>query len=334
MTRGTGPRMTPATADPAAVQRVRRAHLTATVLVAAVSAAALLLVFLMAAGDLPDRSATHFDFSGQPNDDMARGAALGLFLLVGIGLPALLIGVFGATQWWRGEWARAFAGFLAGFSVWLAALFAGLVIANRGAASPEEVTLRPWLLVLGLVLGLVVGVVVALVVPRGIPHDAPEVVTPMALAPTERASWFGRAQLGRLPLLALVASVLVLVVATLASGIWWLWLIAALVALLVAGMTSFVVTVDATGVTWRSAIGLPRGHIPLSEVTEAAVVEMSPSDFGGFGLRMTPGGLGLITRRGTALQVRHGKRRFVATVDDAASGAGLLLGYLETTRRR
>ncbi|MCK0113961.1 DUF1648 domain-containing protein [Ornithinimicrobium sp. F0845] len=326
--------MTQAMADPAAVRRVRRAHLTATVLVAAVSAAALLLVFLLYAGDLPDRIATHFDLSGQPNDDMARGGALALFGLVGIGVPAVLIAVFGAAQWWRGEWARAFAGFLAGFSVWLSALFCGLVVANRGAAVPEEVTLDPWLMLGGLVLGLVVGIIVALVVPRGIPHDAPEAVTPVALAPTERASWFGRAQLGRLPVLALAASVLVLVIATVASGIWWLWLIAALVALLVVAVTSFVVTVDASGVTWRSAIGLPRGHIPLSEVTDAAVVEMSPSDFGGFGLRMTPGGLGLITRRGTALQVTHGKRRFVATVDDAATGAGLLLGYLEAGHRR
>lgn len=314
-------------------RRVRRAHLGATTLVAALSAAALIVVILLAGDDLPDRLATHFDLSGTPNDDMARGPALALFALVGIGVPALLIALFGASQWWRGEWARPFAGFLAGFAVWLCALFAGLVLANRGVGSPEDVRLNPGLLLLGLVLGVLVGVVVALVVPRGLPPQEPVTVTPVTLTPTERASWFGRAQMGRLPLLALAASVVVLVVATLTSGIWWLWLIVALVALLVVSVSSFVVRVDASGVTWHSATGFPRGHLSMSEITDAAVIEAAPAEFGGFGLRMTPRGVGLITRRGVALQVARGTRRFVATVDDPATAAGLLLGYLESRGR-
>jgi len=323
--------MTNATTDE---RRIRRAHLAATILVATVCGLALLAIMLLSLDDLPARLATHFDLSGGPNDDMARAPALVMFGLVGIGLPAVLIAIFAATQWWRGEYARALAGLLAGLPVGLTTIFGGLVLVNRGAQAPDEVRLSPWLMLLALVLAVLVGGAVAALVPRGTGRPSPEVVTPVALAPTERASWFGRAQMGRLPLLVLAGSVLVIVVATVASGLWWLWLIAALVALLVVGVTSFVVTIDASGVSWRSAIGLPRGHIPLTKVTGAAVVEVSVADFGGVGLRMTPGALGLITRRGTALQVTHGKRRFVATVDDAATGAGLLLGYLETSHRR
>lgn len=314
--------------------RVRRAHLSATIVPAVVGAMALLIVILLSVGDLPERLATRFDLGGTVNDDMSTTVALGLFVLTTVGLPAVLIGVFAATQWWRGEWARGFAGFLAGFAVWLSALFSVLVLANRGATSPEDVRLSPWLMLVGLALGLVVGLVVAAVVPRGVPWPTPDAVTPVALSPSERASWFGRAQLGRLPLLALVASVVLLAVAALTSGILWLWLVAALVGLLVAAVGAFVVTVDASGVRWRSALGLPRGHLPLEEITSAAVVEVSPSDFGGIGLRLTPRGLGIVTRSGPGLEVRRGGKRFVATVDDASTGASLLLGYLEASRHR
>ncbi|WP_114905759.1 DUF1648 domain-containing protein [Ornithinimicrobium murale] len=311
-----------------AEQRVRRAHLSATILVTALSWLALVAILLLVAGELPDRVATHFDLSGTADDDMARGVALTMFGLVAIVLPAVLLGVFAATRWWRGEWARTFAGFLAGLPVGLSAVFAVVVLANRGAASPQEVTLSPWLMLVGLGLAALVGVLVALVLPRGVARPSTAVVTPVELAPSERASWFGRVETGRPALLAMVAAVLVLVLATLASGLWWLWPVTALVGLLLVAVTSFVVTVDASGVTWRSTVGLPRGHIPLEQITDAGVIDVSPADFGGFGLRMTPGGLGLVSRQGSALQVSHGGRRFVATVDDATTGAGLLLGYL------
>ncbi|USQ81608.1 DUF1648 domain-containing protein [Ornithinimicrobium faecis] len=314
-------------------RRVRRAHLATTVLVTAICGVALLVTMLVVAGDLPDRLATHFDQSGTANDDLSRGMALTMFGLVGVGLPALLIAVFAATEWWRGEGARAFSGFLAGLPVGLSTLFAGLVLANRGAGAPDQVRLSPWVILPALGLAVVVGVVVALLVPRGLPRPAPETVTPVVLAPTERASWFGRVEMGRLPMVAMVAGVLVMVFATLVSGLWWLWLVTALVVLPIVAVTSFVVTVDRSGVTWRSALGLPRGHLPLERITDAGVVDVSPAEFGGLGLRMKPGALGLVTRSGSALQVTHGKKRFVATVDDPATGAGLLLGYLQAGDR-
>ena len=140
--------------------RVARAHLTATILVTALSAVLLLSIMLLVAGDLPDRLATHFDVSGVPDDDMASAMAMGMFALVGIGLPALLVGIFATTQWWRGDGARAFSGLLAGLPVGLTTLFVGLVLANRGAAAPDEVRLSPWLMLLSALLAIAVGMVV------------------------------------------------------------------------------------------------------------------------------------------------------------------------------
>src|SRR5690606_4201094 len=148
-----------------------------------------------------------------PNDDMARAPALVMFGLVGIGLPAVLIAIFADTQWWRGEYARAFAGLLAGLQVGLTTNFGGLVLVNRGAQAPDEVRLSPWLMLLALVLAVLVGGAVAALVPRGTGRPSPEVVTPVALAPSARASWFGRGEMGRMATLLMAAGVLVLVVA-------------------------------------------------------------------------------------------------------------------------
>ncbi|WP_109473043.1 DUF1648 domain-containing protein [Ornithinimicrobium cavernae] len=313
-----------------AERRVRRAHLAATSTATAAAALVLLGATLLWAGDLPDRLATHFDLSGASDDSMPRVWALTLFGLVAVGLPALLVVIFAVSEWWRGERARLFAGFLAGMPAGLVTLFVAVIIANRGAAAPEDARLGPWVVLLAVGVALVTGALVALVVPPGLPRSVHEPVTPVVLAPGERASWFGRATSSTVVLLALGGSTVVVAVAALAAGTWWLWLLVALLAVLVAGVTSFTVTVDARGLTWRSGLGVPRGHVPLEDITGACVVQVSPADFGGFGIRRVPRALGLITRRGAALQVEHAGRRFVATVDDPATGAGLLLGLLDT----
>jgi MFS family permease len=309
-------------------RRVGRTHLVLTGAVTALSALVLLGAMLIWAGDLPGRLATHFDLGGVADDSMATGLALPLFALVAIGLPVLLIALFAATQWWRGERARLFAGFLAGLPVGLVALFLAILHANRGAGGAEQVRLSPWLSLLALGAALVVGTVVAVLAPRGVPREPAPAVTPLELAPGERASWFGRATSSTTVMLALLASVVVVAIAALASGIWWLWLIVALLALLVAGISTFVVRIDASGLTWRSALGFPRGHLPLQDITGASVIEVSPADFGGFGIRLVPRALGLITRGGPALQVEHRGRRFVVTVEDPTTAAGLLQGLL------
>lgn len=309
--------------------RVQRAHLGLTTGVAALSGVALLVLMAVSVGDLPDQLATHFNFSGQADGHLPRWVALVLFAVLAIGTPALVILVFAALKWWCGSGARAFSGFLAGLAVSMSVSFGGIILANRGAASPAEVHLGGWVLPIALAAGIVVGVIVALVLPQGLPPQASAPVSPVELAPTERASWFGRARSGTGLLAVLAVAMLVLVVATVTSGQWWLWLVVLAVALLVLAVVSFTVRVDASGVTWRSALGLPRGHVPMESITDVAVTEVAVADFGGFGLRVNPRGMGLITCRGPALEVTHGGRRLVATVDDPEGAAGLLLGYLK-----
>ncbi len=318
--------------EPSAIERrTRRLHLAVTLGVTAAAALILLTPVVLWAGELPPQLATHFDASGVPNETTSRVLALGLFALTGVGLPAVLVAAFAATRWWRGENARLMTGFLAGLPAGLVTLFVSLISANRGVSGPQEVRFSPWLVLIGLGVALVVGLVAAAVVPRGLPRAPSAQVAVVPVAPGERASWFGRAHSARSVTLVLLAGTVLFVGAALASGVWWLWLLVIPMVFVGLGMTSFAVRVDRQGVSWRGSFGFPRGRIPMEQITKASLSEVSPASFGGFGLRMTPDALGLITRGGTALEVEHGQRRFVATVDDAATAAGLLNGYLQAT---
>ena len=165
-----------------------------------------------------------------------------------------------------------------------------------------------------------------LLLPPPLPRPPLVPAAPLAISPSDRVSWFGRAHTNRTALIVLTLGIVVLTGATIASGIAWLWLVVLLMVLLVLAVTSFDVRVDAQGVSWRSALGLPRGRVALAAIETASVVEVHPGDFGGYGLRLLPGRLGLITRSGRALRVEHERGVMVVTVDDAATAAAVIEG--------
>ena len=63
-----------------------------------------------------------------------------------------------------------------------------------------------------------------------------------------------------------------------------------------------------------------------ASITAVAVVDVAPmAEYGGWGLRFIPGSTGVLMRGGEGIQVTlTSGRTFVVTVDDAATGAGLL----------
>lgn len=88
------------------------------------------------------------------------------------------------------------------------------------------------------------------------------------------------------------------------------------------------VTVDHRGL--RVVAGLvrvPIKRIPLEQVEQARAEDIRPTDWGGWGYRVTPGRSALVLRAGPALVVeQRDGRRFAATVDDPESAAALLNG--------
>lgn len=108
---------------------------------------------------------------------------------------------------------------------------------------------------------------------------------------------------------------------------WFAAVLFTFLAVIVGGLSSWTVTVDARGLVARARLPRPRVVVPLAEVEHAEVVQVSPlREFGGWGLRMgIDGRVGVIVRGGEALEVtRTGGRRVAVTVDDAATGAALL----------
>lgn len=310
----------------AAEARVRRIHLSVVTVACVLAALVCGGVALYAAGDLPATMATHFDASGTADGFTETRLALLLQGLATVGVPLAVLAVFWAGEWWRGEYARSVSAFLVGLAGGLAALFVQLTLAHVGVDDPATVRAGFSMILVVLATLVVVWVLAWLLLPQPLPRLPAEPVVPIAVAPTERVTWFGRARTSHLALVVLSLGTLVVFVAAIAIAIWWLLLVGALMVVLALGITSFAVRVDGNGLTWSSALGFPRGAVPLANITSASVIEVSPGDFGGYGLRGLPGRLGLITRSGRALRVEHERGELVITVDDAATAAGVIEG--------
>ena len=315
-------------------------HRGASTLLSLVPSAAVLvataLLVLSWRPDLPDSVAIHFQPEGPDGFGSVESQ---VWLLVGAFGPLALGGWLLAVLAGRQSVTRRLAvGFATGISVFGSVLVGGMLAVQRGLADAALTPDVDPVIMVAIAAGAGVGAVCALLVP-GDPHvpatDAGPVAGPrVPLGAHERAVWTGR----------VVSRVAIGIGGAVAVGIgvqalaqhlpWMLGLTVALVAL-AAGTAVVRVTVDRTGLTARSPLGWPRYHVPLDEVVGVAVVQVRPfGDFGGWGVRVGAGGrVGYVLRRGEALEVeRTGGRRFVVTVDDAATGAALLATLADRER--
>lgn len=317
-------------------RRVRRAHLAVTLVLLAACAVVYLGGVLLTIGDLPRRLAVSFGADGRADGLMSTPLALLVFGVVALGVPALLLTMAVTGQWWRGSSARVTSAFVSGLACGLVALFVHLLWSQQGLVDPLQARLLPMAAVWSIAVALAVGLLVAAVLPRPLPQPGPVVAEPIDLAPSDRVSWFGRAVTSRAVGTVLAGVVLLVLVLMLALQEWWLLIVLGLLLLVLPAVSVFQVTVDRSGLAWRSALGWPRGRVAIGDVVGATVVQVRPGDYGGYGFRSVPGATGLITRPGEALSVIHrrgaapAERRLVITVDDALTAASVL----EELRRR
>jgi hypothetical protein len=223
----------------------------------------------------------------------------------------------------------------AGIAVWMAVLMSGvnfsIMSLQRGLTNAHAAGSINTPLAFVFLAATAAAIGAAVLSPSDPPLPATAPVSPtatrLALRPGEQATWVrdvtSRGYVG-----AVVAVVVAVAIIGLLSRAW----IFALVIGLVIGLTLVVflhwtVIVNDEGLTVRSALSRPRFVIPLNEVEMAEVVQVRPlPEFGGWGVRGGKGGrVGVIIRKGPALQVhRSGGRLFLVTVDDAETGAALL----------
>lgn len=286
---------------------------------------------------LPDPMASHWSWSGVPDQALPRLAELVLISLVtvAIGLGPLLAA---RTPMPRVH-ARALVATATGGGVLFAALRVLTVQANLDVTRWQDAD--P--LTVGAGLGVLVAGVVAGAVGAWLAGDRPDlaVVTTspsdVEVAPGEAVVWSGGAS-GRtavaLPCGLLVAS---------AIGAWLVpgeARVAVLVVLPVLAVAATLlgqarVTVGPRGLTVALGwFGWPRLRVPLDHVRDVAVEDVQPANYGGWGLRQVPGTTAVVIRRGPGLRVtRTNGRTFVVTVDDAATAAGVLLAHQRAAGR-
>lgn len=131
-----------------------------------------------------------------------------------------------------------------------------------------------------------------------------------------------------------VSATLLILVPALVSGAWWLLGLAAFLVLLMVATFAVRVVVDPTGLRVAGPLGWPRVRVPIEEVEAVATAEVSAlREFGGWGYRVAfsgplVGAKGFVLRSGPAIVVtRRSGRVELVVVDDAATGAALLEAY-------
>lgn len=281
--------------------------------------------------DLPDPVATHFEFTGDPEDSFDRNRFFWLLLIVSSVAAAagMVASVRCRNRAVLSGWSSA-----ATFGSWLAAAIGiWTLMSQRGLDTWTDARgpTMPALLVVIAVPTLGATLASALGLRLPVPPLTWESAPRMGLAPDEDAVWTQR----------VVAPWFVLPVMYglgLAAGGWiagfgiFVWM-GGLLCVVAAQMRSLRVTTDRHGLTlaW-GPLGLPRQSVPLAEIAQATAIDVRPREWGGWGYRGTlliNGQAGAILRAGPGLHLnlRDG-RVFVVTVDDPEIGAGLLNDYV------
>lgn len=302
--------------------KVSRSWLTLA-LFPALAVALIAVPILLFWNELPNPMATHWDLGGTPNGSMPP--ALLLLILAGLAV-AIWWGVYRAVQRTPYE-APSFVAGLFAVETLLVAVTWMSVFANRGESSWEMASgVGLMQILLALVPAILFGYL-GWIISGGSSVERtpePEATPALGIAAPETAIWSSRGT-GRILQLAGA----VLIVLGLAAWGWATLLLIAL-GLLVLVFAQVRVTVSQLGVVvglgW---LGVPSWTVPMGAISQAEVETVNAMAYGGWGYRLRPGVRAIVTRGGEALRlVRPDKADLVLTVDDAATGAGLINSML------
>jgi hypothetical protein len=284
--------------------------------------------------DLPDPVAVHFGLSGVA--DVFDHPTSAITLL--IALTALVGGLMLAIAHFLGRQisgGRLLAALPLGMVVFMGTIGWGVLMPQRGLADTRGLTLPGW------VIPTTLGAAFAAFALAWWLHPAPEpaaaaTTTPSAGAPRTDLGdttpvWRGRTPFGKglAGVMGLVAAA-TLVAWILTGTAHHLLLLPALIfPVLLAGFR-FDLIVGPANVIVRGVFGWPRLSIPLDTLTEARVETVQPWRYGGWGWRMLPGRLAVLTRAGEAVMLdRSDGLKLLVTVDDAAEAAGVVNSLLD-----
>lgn len=299
------------------------------------------IVMLTWLPELPNPIAIHWGVAG-PDGYGTVGSLVLLLVAIVTAFAALAVG---------SAWRQSLVGLLTRnqkirlvSSVWLSVLssvgMAGSVAGQRGLAHASQAPNVGPALLLGALSGVVLAAVAWMALPKSdaslmldTESEPVEMVDSEHLSDTGPAFWYRTVRLSSGVLIALVVVVILAagsaVYATIRapSGAIVALVLPVVVLLIVVATSCWRITADRRGLTARSILGWPRVVIPVEKISAVAVINVTPlADFGGWGWRFASHGRsGIIMRAGRAIEVtRTNGKRFVVTVDDAQTGAGVL----------
>ena len=315
------------------MNRSTRIQILMLITLPALLSAGLSIVGILLTPDLPETLAVHWGVDGTVN---RTGDLSSYIWIVATLVPAFVVGAVGfSISSLRHGTSRLFVRSVVAITTWFG-VFLSLAMflavqSQRGVSDP--LTVPGSSAVIPLLVSLMAGVgvaAVAVLLTPAVPESA-GLSTQAAtadLAAGEKVYWSQTARSPRgIIALPIVVIVFIAVLFAIVGLPIWATLLVTLVLASLFTMLSWRVVVDQHGLTVTGLFGFPRFSIPLESIVAAAAIEVSAfSEYGGWGVRFgRSGAWGVITRAGTAIEVqrRHGAN-FVVTVDDAATGAGLL----------
>lgn len=323
----------------------RRRLFFATVGLASVTFVTGIIIVLLAIPQLPDSIATHWGVSLDADGFGSPWVSFWLLLATG----ALLVGVIyfsayqqAGTRPTLGS-SRQFVGFLTGVSGFICTLVVASTTTQVGLSEAQvrELSIAPSML-LALAVGVGIGTIAGFVAPtiESVPVEA-EPVHANADGTDEFGEWkrsvtaptlIWWVMIGAIALLVAISVVIVIF----EPSIWFVALLPAVLVYPIISCITWHVTVSSDGLTARSILGWPVIRIPAESIERVELTSVEPmAEFGGWGLRFgVDRRWGIILQKGEAIQIRRndGKRTFLVTVDDAATGAAILSSFASSPR--
>lgn len=283
--------------------------------------AALTIARLSWGADLPKTVASHW--SGTMPDGFSSASPY-FYIVLAIAAAGALLGL-AAT--WKPSLGPALP-----VATALSATFASSwilsVALTVSAGDPGQAQLGWWILVLFAAMGWGLAIYAVLPPTAAPASSAPRLARP--LAPSERAVWTGSVRSPWMLALALAFFAGAVVTALLGE----LLIAGSLMfgALLIGAISAVDIQVDRTGITLRSW-GIRWRRIGLERIESASAEELKPSQWGGWGYRISSRGTAVLLRGGPGLVARLSSgRAFAVSVDSPEDGAALLNSLIDARR--
>lgn len=278
--------------------------------------------------EVPDPMAVHFDADFAADGYLSP--ALNIVFISGVSVLIILGFVVLAYAGMRHGAAGRLSAGSAGFTVTLLSVLQIVLFRQQsGLSSATEANLSWALLVLCFGVAAAVGGLLAWVAtPVPSPKRQPASSAASVAKESTLTVWKGSEtmHIGLRVFLGAVAAMTVVFIFLIPNWVTTLTAIVTVGAVL--STWGWRLRVDSQGFSYRSFLGIPRGHIPHESIETVELIEVNAGNWGGWGWRRNTSGTGLVTHSGPGFRItRINGRVLEVSSTDAPTAVGVLKQY-------